>query len=744
MSKQYRSLLSVLVSGSFVLVAAAFLQPSSAYAQGATDELDSEVAFDEIVVTSRKREENLMEIPVSVSVIDAEFIQNSNLQSVSDIAAVTPGFKVNNAFGRQADRPVIRGVSGISTDIDLAGYFVDGVYVSGTLTTFDLDSIQRVEVIRGPQSATFGRRTFAGAVNYVTEVPTEDLNFKVRAELGSNNHEVLSATLSGSSGIWGYRVNARSYTYDGDFSNTQDLGPDNVGAQESLSGNATLYITPSDDTSIRINLLYADDDDGQYAIVLQPSTENNCSFPNPPPSTTSRPYYCGTLQDDVPVSLGGIFDPEQYGTQQERFRSFVKLDHDFGNMDLTWVSSYNTNNYYAGQDQSFGGKTISFKFPPPFPRFGPATEWHTLDASERENMSHELWLRGNAADDRLTWSVGAYYFDEEEEGVDRPNGFLNEITNTALMGTVEYAFSDAFTAGLELRWAEDDISQKQEDTDTVFSETFDSLTHRLTASWFIDDTSMAYFNWSTGTLPGRFNTDPRLPENLIPIDEGELEQYEIGWKKTVNEEFDFILAVYQQEWTEQVRSQFIIIEGTPVGYRANQGTTDFTGYEASFNWSPNEFVTWRAALSVNDSEVNDFVSDDSTDVAITGDGDVSGAQLPLSPETEAYLGLTLNGTIGERVSLRTQIDYSYQDSRYVRLTNKAKTGSENIVNLTFTLSNDENWRVALWGRNITNEQSPVSALRYIEADSFFYSGRAFALTPRPGPEFGVSATFDFN
>ncbi len=365
MSKQYRSLLSVIVSGSCVLVAAACLQPSSALAQGATDEMDSGEGFDEIVVTSRKREENLMEIPVSVSVIDAEFIQNSNLQSVSDIAAVTPGFKVNNAFGRQADRPVIRGVSGISTDIDLAGYFVDGVYVSGTLTTFDLDSIQRVEVIRGPQSATFGRRTFAGAVNYVTQVPTEDLNFKVRAELGSNNHEVLSATFSGSSGIWGYRVNARSYSYDGDFTNTQELGPDNVGAQESLSGNATLYITPSDDTSIRINVLYADDDDGQYAIVLQPSTENNCSFPNPPPSTTSRPYYCGDLRDDVPVSLGGIFEPEQYGTQQERFRSFVKLDHDFGNLDLTWVSSYNSNNYYAGQDQSFGGGNLKEIVLPP-------------------------------------------------------------------------------------------------------------------------------------------------------------------------------------------------------------------------------------------------------------------------------------------------------------------------------------------------------------------------------------------
>lgn len=702
---------------------------------------DSEVEpIDEIVITARKREENLMDIPVSVSVVNAEFIESSNLLSVNDVAAVTPGFKVNNAFGRQGDRPVIRGVSGISTGIELAGYFVDGVYVSGTLTSFDLDSIERVEVLRGPQSATFGRRTFAGAVNYVTKKPGDDSRLRLRAEYGSNDRQVLSATFSGAGDNVGYRVNARYYSYDGDFDNTLSIGPRNIGAEETSSINGSLYLTPTDDTSIQINALYADDDDGQYAIVLQPSSDNNCLFPNPPPSTSSRPYYCGTVRDDVPVSLGGLLPDNAYGVQQERLRSFVKVNHDFGAVDLEWISSYNANNYYAGQDQTFAGLQTAFSFA----TFGqvPATDWHTVDANETENSSHEVWLRGLTYDDKLTWSAGLYYFDEEQAET-ASGGFVNDVTNIAVMAAVEYEFSDEFVAGLELRYAEDDISQKPSGSPTVFSKTFDSLTHRLTASWFATENAMLYFNWSTGTLPGSFNTNTALPPDLIPVDEGELEQFELGLKMTVNDYFDFIAALYTQEWKDQVRSQFIIINGNPEGYQANQGTTDFTGFELSANWNPIENLMFTAAMSFNDSEVNNFISDDSTDIAITGDGDVSGAQLPLSPDKEGYLGITHDLPFDNGLSLRSRLDWTYQDSRFVRLVNQAETGAESVVNATFTLSSDEDWRVALWGRNLTDEQAPISALRYIEANSFFFGGRAFALTPRPGPEFGVTATFDF-
>ena len=88
--------------------------------------------------------------------------------------------------------------------------------------------------------------------------------------------------------------------------NTLTSGPQDIGLEESASINGSLFLTRSDETSIQFNALYADDDDGQYRIVLQPSSDTNCTFPNPPPSTTSRPYYCGTLRDDVSISPVGF------------------------------------------------------------------------------------------------------------------------------------------------------------------------------------------------------------------------------------------------------------------------------------------------------------------------------------------------------------------------------------------------------------------------------------------------------
>lgn len=692
--------------------------------------------IEEIIVTARKREESLMKIPVSVNVVDSVLIQAANLNSAEDIALITPGFKMNSAFGRQADRAVIRGVSSIFTGQDLVGYFVDGVYFTGSISSLGLDSVERVEVLKGPQSASFGRRTFSGAINYVMQKPTKDTTFKVKAELGSNSHQVLSATASGSSGKFGYRANIRSYQYDGDFDNALPSGPNNIGGEETLSASGTFYFDPSEDTSIEFSTSYADDDDQQYAISIQPTAENNCTF-----GTTS--YYCGVVNSNAPVSLGGFRDASTYGVQRERFRSSLKIVHDFGPAELTWISSYNTLNEYVGQDQTFNGlqAVFSFGFFSGGPFLVPATDWHTLDASETDDVSHEVWLRGAANNDRLSWSIGAYLYDEDSEGFES-DGFRNKIGNQALMGAIDYEFSDVFRAGLELRWAEDEIDQKPEFSTTQFSDTFDSVTHRLTLSWDVAESTMLYANWSTGTLPGEFNTNANLPPELIPIDEGELEQIEVGVKSSITDALNVTAAVYTQEWSDQRRNEFIIINGIAQGYQANQGTTEFTGVELSANWQATDKLTLTGAFSFNDSEIKNFISTDTTDVAITGDGDVSGAQAPLSPEKEAHVSANYSVPFQNGMELSARVDVGYQSTRFARTVNLAETGSATVANLNVSLSRD-NWRIALWGKNVTDEDAAVSVLRYIEPDSFLFGNRAFAVTPRKGPEYGVTFTAEF-
>ena len=714
---------------------------------GVTSALAEEsLGLEEVIVTARKREENLMEIPVSVAVVDSTIIENANLADINDLANVTPGLKYNTAFGRQADRPVIRGISSIFTTEELAGYFVDGIYVAGSLQTFDLESMERVEVMKGPQSAVFGRRTFSGAINYVTARPTEDFTGKITATLGENGREELSAAISDTIDSFGYRINVRTSDYDGDFNNTLEGGPD-VGGQSSDSINGSFRWDLSDTTVLHFNAGYVETDDEHYVVVLQPSSENNCTF-------GTRQYYCGTLKTDVPVSLGGYMNDSDYGLESETLRTSIRLEHDFGFADFTWTSAYNTYEVEDGTDQTWSGKQIAFDFGAYFGGgnpFVPASQWHDRGVEDVDDMSHELWLRGLAMKERLSWSVGAYYYDEESDGKGWDgDGVITsitsgEVTNTAFMGSVEYDFTDAFTLGLELRYAEDEITEVEEldgDGGIEYNETFDSTTYRLTGSYTFDNGTMLYGNWSTGVMPGQFNTNPDLPDNLIPVDEQELEQFEIGVKSDISDTLSLTAAVFMMEWTDQVRSEFYTGGGNPVGYKANQGDSDINGVEMDVNWQALDSLLISGGFSYNDTEVNNFVSSDPTDVAITGDGDVSGAQLPLSPEWEGHIAGTHTWDFDNGLQLVSRLDVSYQDSRYTCTVNLAETGSETLVNLNIALSG-ESWRVAVWGKNLTDEDAIVSSLRYVEADSFFWSGRAFALTPRPGTEWGITATYNF-
>jgi outer membrane receptor protein involved in Fe transport len=132
--------------------------------------------LEEIIVTARKSAETLQDVPVAVSAFNAEAITKRQIQSVEDVARFTPGFIFSKAFGRSTDRPIIRGQSNVLAGVQFgvesgAAYFVDGVYYPGDIQSLDLSDLERVEVIRGPQSALYGRNTYSGAINFVTRSP---------------------------------------------------------------------------------------------------------------------------------------------------------------------------------------------------------------------------------------------------------------------------------------------------------------------------------------------------------------------------------------------------------------------------------------------------------------------------------------------------------------------------------------------------------------------------------------------
>src|SRR6056297_2346483 len=172
------------------LAAGSNLTSPAAFAQEATSILE------EVMVTARKRQESLQDIPVAVSALSAQDLQNLALQDLDDIAKVTAGLVFDNDFSRTANRPVIRGQANILNESGVS-YFIDGVYITGSIADYDLNDVQRIEVVKGPQSALYGRNTYAGAINIVTKDPGEEVEGTLTVEAAEDSQYEIAGSVRG-------------------------------------------------------------------------------------------------------------------------------------------------------------------------------------------------------------------------------------------------------------------------------------------------------------------------------------------------------------------------------------------------------------------------------------------------------------------------------------------------------------------------------------------------------------------
>ncbi len=121
-----------------------------------------------------------------------ETIDNLNINDIDDIARYTPGFSYSQAFGRATERPVVRGAGNILAGVQYGveagtAYFIDGQYYSGEVSSLDMNMIERVEVVKGPQSALFGRNSYAGAINFITKGISDETEYNVKAEIAEHD-----------------------------------------------------------------------------------------------------------------------------------------------------------------------------------------------------------------------------------------------------------------------------------------------------------------------------------------------------------------------------------------------------------------------------------------------------------------------------------------------------------------------------------------------------------------------------
>lgn len=241
-------------------VASCLLGAAPALAQAA-----DEPAEGTIVVTARKSGEDILKVPVTVTALTSEAIQQKGIATMVDVAASTPGININNNSSGRADRSfqqiILRGFTPSSTLATTTSMFIDGVPVSSPSQVGAISNPERIEILKGPQSAYFGRNTFAGAINVVNKVPGNDWGGEITGMVGTRDNWRLNGAVEGPivQDLISFRITGDKFSKGGSYRNYDGTM---LGSQSSTMGTALLSITPAHNLKIKVFGMMGEDSDG--------------------------------------------------------------------------------------------------------------------------------------------------------------------------------------------------------------------------------------------------------------------------------------------------------------------------------------------------------------------------------------------------------------------------------------------------------------------------------------------------
>ncbi len=773
---------------------AAAVLVSLAGANVAVAQDDDLLAVEEITVTARKVEESLQDIPLTITAFSAEDIENAGLESIDDVANFTPGLHINNYTGVRNDPGLrFRGMdNGTRTRyLQNSSAFIDGIYLPGSAQLVPLDDVAQVEIVKGPQSAFFGRATFGGAVNFITRTPGDEFRGRVGGLVGENGEEELTLSLEGPlAGDWlKGRLSVRSWDYDGAYRNA--VSGDDLGAQSTDAISGTL-VADFDTVNVKFHYLYSEDDDGPAAFFTFGSNFNNCGPFTQDGLTGTRDYFCGILdQGQIPelgydTSVNGVVGPQGFPESEfglDRFTNLANLtvNWDIGEYTLTSTSGYFTENTSNMSDFSGTqpGNLLSY------------------GSNNDKVFSQEVRL-ASPQDRRFTWQVGAFYLDANYRGVGGFGcasdsyivfGFLNgcqlfvggptrgtfDITestsnlveNRAIFGAVSFAVNDRLTLSLEARSAKDEIDQGTTvdgDGNTLdLSDEFSSFTPRFVVDYKPNDNTTLYFNYSQGNKPGTFNADIAdlteaarqsvLEQFGIPlaIEEEDLENFEFGIKTLLADgRLALQAAAYFGDWTNQQFRQSLqgvdtngdgVVDQddeTQLDVFGQAGESTIKGVEIGLQALISQNWNVDVGYNYNTTEYDTF--DDEPYSQVFGSRDASGNRHPRSPEHSAVLSSTYRAPMGDSgMNWFVRGDATYNSTSYTWAHNLAETGDWSVVNLRGGIETDT-WRVTLFVNNL-NDNNSIRAIRRFTDLYTFQTGYAASL-PRPR-EVGLRASWNF-
>jgi iron complex outermembrane recepter protein len=358
---------------------------------------------DDIIVTAQKREQSLQDVPIVVTTLSQETLQNAGVSDIKDLQILTPGLTVTSTASEASTTARIRGVGTVGDNPGLessVGVVIDGVYRSRNSVGFgDLGELQRIEVLKGPQGTLFGKNTSAGVINILTAQPSFTPEFNADFTVGNYGALAASGSVSGPiSDQLAFRLYAGRKVRNG-FMNIDtgdgprpELDDNNV---DFGTARAQLLWLPDDSVSFRLIADYSSRD--EYCCVGT-QIRTGATFPfidGTSTGTGQRPPAPGFgLLPFSRTAFANRSTGQDVNDMGVSLETNIDLPELFGGATLTSITSWRDWSFVNGQDADFTGADIAY-------RLQDGDFGFTV-----ENLTQEIRLAG--ATDRLDWLVGVF------------------------------------------------------------------------------------------------------------------------------------------------------------------------------------------------------------------------------------------------------------------------------------------------------------------------------------------------
>ncbi len=754
--------------------AVAFAQESKSVTQG---------ALEEVMVTARKREENLQDTPISIQAFTAAGLEMRNITDISQIGEFTPNMVFDRAAaigGSNSSAIVyIRGIgqdAGIPT-IDLGvGTYVDGVYLARSVGgVFDLVDVERIEVLRGPQGTLFGRNTIGGAISVTTQKPSAEFYSDVKLNLGSDDLVLGQASLNGTimDGLFG-KASVLTRQQDGYVKRPDgtDMGDDDVTA-----GRVALRWEASDTLLVDFAAdgTRSNSNGAPWTLV---DVEPNAPFPQfynaflVPPSEgcfVPPPAGPGSTNSSNPACYNRQWIPDSDSKDYSGMKPKDKLDlwgvagtvtWDFNaNITLKSITSYRDTKSDFNLDQDHSPHSVA----------------EVASHSTQDQFTQELQLLGTAYDGALNYIVGLYYFEESGDYLETINfspvyfrsGGSIDNDSAAAYAQATYDFNEKISLTLGVRYTDD--TKRFTPDQEVLSNNNDKvppflvgtgpgmvppmpppgtpiLPHReeqidtqetsplVSLSYHWNESLMYYLSYSEGFKGGGFTQRVFPPQDTIPSFKPEyVNVYEVGFKWETEDNRlrlngDYFFSDYKD-------LQIVSQAETVAPIVLNAGKARIQGFELDLQAVP--AINWLVEGSLG------YLDAEYTDVD-PGTGITEDDSLVKAPKWSASAALTYTFTLANGDSISPRIDYSYRDDYYNNAINSEplKQDSYSLVNvgINYERANGD-WHILAYGKNIGDE-------KYISAGYSEQNGPTSNLgisevVRNRGTEWGISASYRF-